>query len=243
MDSGSTTTRQYLEYSDFCSTQREREYDQYTYLPQRESTQVRRGRRDGRREPDSGLGYTQDYRTRWTHDDWVDPDSFTQRTEQPAGRKRGTGGRPAVDQIPEETVAHIDSRWDIPWKRALFTSDEPDSTTSGSDIPEGHTDRPPEVGYSDKQISRRPQDEGGTEGRCSPNMELEMAVIRVQKDFDDCRTEFELATRLTPAVALRPPRWSGFTKTPVPRDTPGSLTGNSTVRYLKPLCVRTVGTM
>ena len=64
------------------------------------------------------------------------------------------GGRPAVDRIPEETVAHRDSRWDIPRKRALFTSDEPDSTTFGSDIPEGHADRPPEVGYSDKPISR-----------------------------------------------------------------------------------------
>ena len=217
MDSGRTTTRQYSEYSDFFSTQREREYDQYTDLPQRESTQVRRGGRDGRHEPDSGLGYTQDYRTWWTHDDWVDPDSFIQRTEQPAGRKRGAGGRPAVDRIPEETVAHRDSRWDIPRKRALFTSDEPDSTTSGSDIPEGYADRPPEVGYSDKPISRRPQDEDGIEGWCSPNMELEMAVIRLKKDFDDCRTEFELGRKHTQAVALRPPRWSGFTKTPVPR--------------------------
>ena len=83
----------------------------------------------------------------------------------------------AVDRIPEETVAHRDSRWDIPWKRALFTSDGPDSTTSGSDIPGSHADRPPEVGYSKKLISRRPQDEGGTEGRCYPNMKLEMAVI------------------------------------------------------------------
>ena len=114
-------------------------------------------------------------------------------------------------------VAHSDSRWDISRKHALSKSDEPDSTTSGSDIPEGHADRPPEVGYSDKPISRRPQDESGTEGRCSANMELEMAVIRLQKYFDDCRTEFELARKHTQAVALRPPRRSGFTKTPVPR--------------------------
>ena len=134
-----------------------------------------------------------------------------------AGRKRGAGGRPAVDRIPEETVAHSDSRGDIPRKRALFTSDEPDSTTSVSDIPEGHADRPPEVGYSDKPISRRPQDEGGTEGRCSSSMKLEMAVIRLQKDFDHCHTEFELARKQTPAVALLPPRWPGFTSTPVPR--------------------------
>ena len=59
-------------------------------------------------------------------------------------------GQPAGDQIPEETGRHRDSRWDIPRKRALFTSDGPDSTTSGSDIPEGHADRPPEVEYLER---------------------------------------------------------------------------------------------
>ena len=82
------------------------------------------------REPDSGLGRTQDYQSRWTDDDWVDPESFTQKMEQPAGRKCRAGGRSAVNRIPEETVVHIDSRWDIPRKRALSTSDGPDSTTS-----------------------------------------------------------------------------------------------------------------
>ena len=93
----------------FFSTQREREYDQDTDLPQRESTQISWDGRDGRREPDSGLGHTdsglghtQDYRTRYTDDDWT----FTQRTEQPAGRKRRAGGRPAVNRISEETVVH-----------------------------------------------------------------------------------------------------------------------------------------
>ena len=152
-----------------------------------------------------------------TDNDWVDPDSFTQRTEQPAGRKSRAGGRPAVNRIPEETVAHGDSRWDIPRQRALFMSDRPDSTTSGSDIPESQADRPPEVEFSERLISRRRQDEGGTERLCSPNMELEMAVIQLQKDVDDCRTELELARRHTPAVTLRPPRRSGFTSTPVPR--------------------------
>ena len=217
MDSGRTTTRQYSEHSDFFSTQREREYDQDTDLYQRESTQFRRGGRDGRREPDSGPGYTQDFRTRWTHDDWVDPDSFTQRTEQPAGRKRRAGGRPAVDRIPAKTVAHRDSRWYIPRKRALFTSDGPDSTTSDSDIPENHADRPPEVECSEKLISGKRQDEGGTERLCSPNIELEMAVIQLQRDVEDCRTELELAKKHTPVVALRPLRRSGFTSTPVPR--------------------------
>ena len=42
-------------------------------------------------------------------------------------------------------------------------------------------------------------------------------MVRLQKDVDDCRTELELARKHTPAVALRPPRRSGFTSTPVPR--------------------------
>ena len=33
-------------------------------------------------------------------------------------------------------------------------------------------------------------------------MQLEMAVVRLQKDVDDCRTELELARKHTPAVAL-----------------------------------------
>ena len=110
-----------------------------------ESTQVRWGGRDGRRKLDSGLGYTQDYRSRWTHEDCVNPDSVSQQTEQPAGRKRTVGGRPAGDQIPDETAIHRESRWDIPRKRALFTSDGPDSTTSGSDTLESHPDRLPDV--------------------------------------------------------------------------------------------------
>ena len=87
---------------------------------------------------------------RYTDDNWT----FAQRTEQPAGRKRRAGGRPAVNRRPEETGVHRDSRWDIPRKRALFTSDGPDSTTSGSDIPESYADRPPEEEYAEGLISR-----------------------------------------------------------------------------------------
>ena len=183
------------------------------------------------------LGYTQDYRTQSAHDDWVDPDSFTQQTEQPAGRKRRAGGRSAVDRIPEEMVTHRDSRWDIPRKRALFTSDRPDSTTSGSDIPESHADGPKKVEYSERLMTGKRQDEGGPERLCSPNMELEMAVIQFQRDFDDCRTEFiwdpSAAKKHTPAVALRPPRRSGSRRHQF-HDTSGSQIGNSTVRSLKP---------
>ena len=146
-------------------------------------------------------------------DDWT----FTQQTEQPAGRKRRAGGRPAINRILEETGVHRDSRWDSPRKRALFTSDGPDSTTSGSDIPEGHADRPPEIEYSESLTSAKRQDEGGTKRLCSPNVELEMAVIQLQRDVDECHTELELPRKQTPAVILWPQRRSGFTSTPVPR--------------------------
>ena len=48
-------------------------------------------------------------------------------------------------------------------------------------------------------------------------MELERAVIQLQRDIEDCRSELKLARKRTPAVTLRPQRWSGFTSTPVPR--------------------------
>ena len=51
----------------------------------------------------------------------------------------------------------------------------------------------------------------------SPTTELERAVIQLQKDFDDCHTEFEITRRHTRAVDLRPPRQARFMSTPVPR--------------------------
>ena len=47
--------------------------------------------------------------------------------------------------------------------------------------------------YSERLTSAKRQDEGGTERLCSPNMELEIAVIQLQRDVDECRTELELA--------------------------------------------------
>ena len=42
-------------------------------------------------------------------------------------------------------------------------------------------------------------------------------MVEGQKDFDDCRTEFEITRKLTPTVDRRPPRQARFTSTPVPR--------------------------
>ena len=174
-------TRRYSEYSDFCQhNENESTNEIQTSLS---GSPLRSDGVDGTGDANQTL--MQNYRTRWTDDDWVDPDSFAQKTEQTAGRKRRAGGRSTVNWIPDGTVLCRDSQWDIPRKRALFTSDGPDSTTSRSDIPESHSDRPPEVEYSDGLIFGRPQDEGGTEGLCSPNRQLEMAVVRLQKEIDD----------------------------------------------------------
>ena len=237
---GRTTKRQYSEYSDFFLTQREPEYDQDTDLQQQESTHVRWGGQDGRREPDSGMGYTQDYGSRWTHENYFNPDSVSQRTEQPASHERGAEDRPTEDRIPEETDRHADSRWDIPRKRALFTSDGTDSTTIGSNTPESHADRPPEVKCSEGLITDKRQSAGGAERLCSSHIQLEMAVNQLHRDVEECRAERELARNQTPAVTLRPQRQSGYTSTPVQRYSGKS---NSTERCSRPLCVRMAGTM
>ena len=137
-----------------------------------------------RPEPDSGLGYTQDYRSQ----------------RRAAGEKRRVEGRPAGDRIPEVTGLRRNSQWDFPLKRPLFTSDGTDSMTSGSDTPEGYAGRPPEVEYLERRITEKRQDEGGTERLGSPHMTLGRVVIQLQKDLNDCRTQFEITRKLTPAI-------------------------------------------
>ena len=91
MDGGMTTERPYSEYSEKCSTQRETEYDRDTDRHKRKSTQVRWGRRDGRREPDSGLGYTQGYRSQW----------------QMAGEQRGAVGRRRANSVEQQADQRV----------------------------------------------------------------------------------------------------------------------------------------
>ena len=150
---------------------------------------------DGRREPDSGLGYTQDYQSLW----------------QTEGEERGAEGRPAGDRISEIPGIRRNSQWDFPRRRALFASDGTNSMTSESDTPEGYADRPPAGGYLERRMTEKQQDEGGTERLVSPHVTLERAVIQLQKDLDNCRTEFEITRKLTPAVNRRQPRQAGFT--------------------------------
>ena len=85
-------------------TQREPEYDKNTDRHRRKSTQVKWGGRDGRREPDSGLGYTQDWNPqRWTAD-----------------RDRETEGRQTSEGIPEITGIRRSSQWDFSAEAGLI---------------------------------------------------------------------------------------------------------------------------
>ena len=122
-----------------------------------------------------------------------------------------------MKRIPDGTVLRRDNQWGIPRKRALFVLDGPDSTTSGSDILEGHYDRPPEEEYSDIPNSGRPHDGYVAEELCSPSRQLEKAVVRLQQDIADYREELKLNRTQTPAVSTPPPKRSGFTSTSVLR--------------------------
>ena len=89
---------------------------------------------------------------------------------------------------------------------ALFVSDGPDSTTSGSDILEGHYERPSEDGYSDIPNSGRPHDVHSEKELCSPSRQLEEAVVRLQQDIAYYHKELRLDRTQTPAVSTRPPK-------------------------------------
>ena len=79
------------------------------------------------------------------------------------------------------------------------------------------------------------QVEDGVEELGFPRKTLERAVTQLQKELDDCHTEFEITRKLMPAPARNQD---------LPRpQSQGNLIGNSTVRYLKQLCVRMVGMM
>ena len=142
MDGGRTTKRQYSEYSDF-------------FLHNENQSTIKILTYISRNPPKSdGVDETGDASRILV---WGTPRTTGRgghmritsiRTQPVSGQNRRRAvnvereiGQPG-DRIPEETGRHRGSRWDIPWKRALFASDGPDSMTSGSDIPEGHADRP-----------------------------------------------------------------------------------------------------
>ena len=108
----------------------------------RKSTQVRWGGRDGRRELDSGLGYTQDWHSQWTTDG-----------------DRETEGRQMGDRIPEITGICRNSQWDFPRRRALFTSDGTYSRSSESETSDNSPARLAEYKRQFQRVARQPGDD------------------------------------------------------------------------------------
>ena len=110
--------------------------------------------------------------------------------------ERRAEGRSAVKRIPDGTVLRRDNQWGIPRKHALFVSDGPDSTTSGSDILEGHYDRPPEEGYYDAHSTGRPHDVQVAEELCSPSEHL-------KKQWSGCSKTLQINARSSNLIGHR----------------------------------------
>ena len=143
------------------------------------------------------MGYTQD----WHSQQWT-----TDRYREIEVRQMGDG-------IPEITGIRRNSQWDFPRRRALFASDGIYSGSSESDTSEGHVHRPPEGQYETGRGTEERHDEDGVEELGFPHKTLERAVTKLQRELDDCRTEFEITRRLTPAPAVnhRQPKQARFT--------------------------------
>ena len=193
---------------------------------------------------DSGIGYTQDHRTRWADDGWVEPDSYHPTESRLMGRKRQAGGRLATRRNVDSAVHRMENQWGIPHKRALFGSDGPDSTSSNSDVVEGHYLDPPDDGYPVVTQSGLLHENDYREEAWSPSRRLEVAVARLQKDIADYRKEISSVQRSAVCRVRRsrlgPRNGQDLHRRQFP-DFRGSLAGNNIGRCLRPLRVRMAG--
>ena len=95
----------------FFPTDQVDETGQFGNRTQRESTQVRWFGQDLAQAPDLGIGYSQDHRTQWAGDDWVEQDSYHPTGSQLMGRKRRAGDRLATIPYVDDVVRQRENRW------------------------------------------------------------------------------------------------------------------------------------
>ena len=183
---------------------------------QKGSGQVRLFGQDLSRQPDSGIGYSQDHRMQCAGDDWGKRKPSQPTDSQLVGRRRRAGDRFA-GSYEEDVVRQTEHQWDTPRKRALFGSDEPDSMTSGSDVVETQDFGLPRDGYAMGAQSGSFIENVSPETARSPSKKLEDAVAQLQRDIADYRKELRFGGGQGPANPPRPTKRSGFTSTPVPR--------------------------
>ena len=150
-------------------------------------------------------------------DDWEKRKSNQPTDSQLMGCKRRAGDRFAPSLYEEEVVRQTELWWNTPRKRALFGLDEPDSTTSGSDVVETHDFGLPRDGYPMGAQSGLFIENDSPETARSPSKKLEDAVTQLQRDIADYRQELRFGGGQGPANLPRPTKQSGFTSTPVPR--------------------------
>ena len=141
---------------------------------------------------------------------------------QPGGRKRH-----ADDDALQRSYADIlDSMrrmpWDVPHKRILFESEDPDSTVSGSETQEARPGWPLDDVSADSTQYRGSFDDRDCEGLRLLSPIFQQRVLKLQRDLDEAKAESRYfhAKRLeNPVVAPNRPR---FTSTPVQRYAGGS---------------------
>ena len=124
----------------------------------------------------AALGYSQDHRTQWAGDDWVEQDSYHRTGSQLMGRKRRAGDQLATSPYVDDVVRQRGNRWDTPRKHALFGSDEPDSMTSGSGVVEDQDYGPPDYAYPMVAQSGLLYENDSLKEAWSPSRKLEDAV-------------------------------------------------------------------
>ena len=115
MDSARTMIREHRrcpEYAEIFTADEVDDTGQFGNRTERGSTQVRWFGQDVSREPDSGIGYSQDYRTKWTGDDRVEQDPYHPTSSQSMGRKRHAGGRLATNPYRDDVVRRWENQWD-----------------------------------------------------------------------------------------------------------------------------------
>ena len=102
--------------------------------------------------------------------------------------------RRACDRVVTGSDVGMDVRreralWGTPRKRALFSTEGQNSVSSGSDVMEARSGRPPDDEYvTEAQSGWPPEDEYLEETR-SPRVEIVDAVLQLQKDLEEFRME------------------------------------------------------
>ena len=216
MDLTRTRIREYrrcLEYVEIFPTDQVSETGKFGNRTQKGSNLARRLGHDVSRASDSGIGYSQDYRSQWADEDGVVQDSCHLTGSQRMGRKRRAG------------ELFGPSSYDIPRKRALVGSDGPGSRTPVMDVGETQDYGPPDISDPTMNQSWLFIENGSLK---AAGQKLEDTVARLQRDVAVYRKELRLAGGQVPANLL-------------PHQFPENLAGDSIGRCLRPLHARMAG--